>query len=132
MVLFEDIVVYGDSIGTIYLEAGLGDVNDRLLRFVMIDFIVLVGSLAVVFVLSYRLQRVISEPIRELAEMAATFSAHESHSLRATKNSNDETGFLVDQFNGMLERLQQRDGSFQQAREGLGKSGAERTSYLHA
>jgi PAS domain S-box-containing protein len=132
MVLFQDIVVYGDSIGTIYLEADLGDVNDRLLRFVMIDFIVLVGSLAVVFVLSYRLQRVISEPIRELAEMAATFSAHESHSLRATKSSNDETGFLVDQFNGMLDRLQQRDVSLQQARDGLEKSVAERTSYLNA
>src|SRR6267378_966197 len=51
MVLFQDIVLQGDSIGTIYLEADLGDLNDRLLRFVMIDFVVLLGSLTVVFVL---------------------------------------------------------------------------------
>jgi two-component system, sensor histidine kinase and response regulator len=63
MVLFQDIALNGASIGTIYLEEDLGDVNDRLLRLVMIDFIGLVGSLAVVFVLSNRLQRVISEPI---------------------------------------------------------------------
>src|SRR5713226_7441150 len=132
MVLFQDIVVYGDSIGTIYLEADLGDVNDRLVRFVMIDFIVLVGSLAVVFVLSYRLQRIISEPIRELAETAATFSAHESYSMRATKRNNDEIGVLVDQFNTMLDRVQQRDVSLQQAHDGLEKSVAERTSYLNA
>jgi two-component system sensor histidine kinase/response regulator len=132
MVLFQDIVLHGDSIGTIYIEADLGDLNDRLLRFVMIDFIVLVGSLAVVFVLSYRLQRVISEPIRELAVMAATVSAQESYSMRAIKRSNDETGVLVGQFNGMLDRLQQRDVSLQRAHDGLEKSVAERTSYLNA
>ncbi len=132
MVLFQDIALHGDSIGTIYIEADLRDVNDRLLRFVMIDFGVLVGSLAVVFVLSHRLQRVISEPIRELAETAATFSAHENYSMRATKRGNDEIGVLVDQFNGMLDRLQQRDISLQQTRDGLEKSVAERTSYLNA
>src|SRR6266404_4090237 len=132
MVLFQDIVLHGDSIGTIYIEADLGDLNDRLLRFVMIDFVVLLGSLTVVFVLSSRLQRVISEPIRELAETAATFSAHENYSMRAKKRSNDEIGVLVNQFNGMLDRLQQRDVSLQQARDGLEKSVAERTSYLNA
>jgi len=132
MVLFQDIVLHGDSIGTIYIEADLEDLNDRLFRFVMIDFIVLLGSLTVVFVLSHRLQRVISGPIRELAETAATFSAHENYSLRATKRSNDEIGVLVDQFNGMLDRLQQRDVSLQQARDGFEKSVAERTSYLNA
>jgi two-component system sensor histidine kinase/response regulator len=132
MVLFQDIVLHGDSIGTIYIEADLEDLNDRLFRFLMIDFIVLVGSLAVVFVLSHRLQRVISEPIRELAGTAAMFSAHENYSMRATKRGNDEIGVLVDQFNGMLDRLQQRDVSIQQARDGLEKSVAERTSYLNA
>jgi two-component system, sensor histidine kinase and response regulator len=132
MVLFQNIVLHGDSIGTIYIERDLGDLNDRLLRFVMIDFVVLLGSLAVVFMLSYRLQRVISEPIRELAETAATFSAHENYSMRATKRSNDEIGVLVDQFNGMLDRLQQRDVSLQHAHEGLEKNVAERTSYLNA
>ena len=132
MVLFQDIALHGDSIGSIYIEADLGDVSDRLSRLVMIDFIVLVGSLAVVFVLSSRLQRVVSEPIRELAEMAATFSAHENYSMRATKRSNDETGVLVDQFNGMLDRLQQRNVSLQLAHDGLEKSVAERTSYLNA
>jgi PAS domain S-box-containing protein len=132
MVLFQDIVLHGDSIGTIYIEADLGDLNDRLLRFVMIDFIVLMGSLTAVFVLSYRLQRVISEPIRELAETAATLSANENYSMRAIKRSNDEIGLLVDQFNGMLDRLQQRNVSLQQAHDGLERSVAERTSYLNA
>src|SRR5260370_29595746 len=131
MLLFQDIVLNGDSIGTIYIAADLGDVSDRLYRFVMIDFIVLIGSLAVVFVLSSRLQRVVSEPIRELAEMAATFSAHENYSMRATKRSNDETGVLVDQFNGMLDRLQKPDVFFHQAHHALVNIFTQPTSYLN-
>jgi two-component system sensor histidine kinase/response regulator len=132
MVLFQDIVLNGDSIGTIYLEADLRDLNDRMIRFVAIDFVVLLGSLAVAFLFSYRLQRVISEPIRELAETAAAVSAQENYSIRATKRTQDEIGFLFDQFNGMLDRIQQRDAALQKAHDELETRVAERTSYLNA
>jgi nitrogen fixation/metabolism regulation signal transduction histidine kinase len=59
--------------------------------------------------LSYRLQRVISEPIRELAKTASAVAAHENYSIRAVKRSGDEVGVLFDQFNSMLDRIQQRD-----------------------
>ena len=132
MVLFQSIVLNGDSIGTIYIEADLRDLHDRLLRFVVIDFIVLLGSLAVAFLLSYRLQRVISGPIRELAETASAVSAHENYSIRATKRSQDEIGVLFDQFNSMLDRIQQRDVAIQKAHDDLERRVEERTSYLNA
>jgi PAS domain S-box-containing protein len=132
MVLFQDIALNGDSIGTIYLEADLGDLQDRLLRFVSIDFVVLVGSLVVAYLLSYRLQRVISEPIRELAETASSVSAHENYSIRASKRGQDEIGVLFDQFNSMLDRIQQRDVAIQKAHDGLEKRVEERTAYLNA
>jgi hypothetical protein len=71
VVLFQNIALNGESIGTIYIEADLQDLHERLIRFVAIDFIVLLGSLAVACLLSYRLQRVISEPIQELADTAS-------------------------------------------------------------
>jgi two-component system, sensor histidine kinase and response regulator len=132
MVLFHKIVLNGASIGTIYIEADLGDLNERLLRFAEIDFVVLVGSLAVAFLLAYRLQRVISGPIQELADTALAVIAHENYSIRAKKHGHDEIGSLFDQFNSMLDRIQQRDVALQKAHDDLERRVEERTSYLNA
>jgi PAS domain S-box-containing protein len=132
MILFQNIVLNCDSIGMIYLEADLTDLKDRLRRFALIDFLVLLGSLAIAFLFSYRLQRVISEPIRELAETASSVSAHENYSIRAIKRSQDEIGSLFDQFNNMLDRIQQRDITIQEAHDNLELRVEERTSYLNA
>ncbi len=132
MVLFQNIVLNGDPIGRIYIEADLRDLHDRLLRFVMIDFVVLLASLAVAYAMSYRLQRVISGPIQELAAIASSVSAHENYSIRAAKRSQDEIGVLFDQFNSMLDRIQQRDVAIQTAHDDLERRVEERTSYLNA
>jgi PAS domain S-box-containing protein len=132
MVLFQNIILNGDSIGTIYLEADLLDLTDRLRRFVAIDFIVLLGSLLVAYVLSYGLQRTISEPICELARTASSVSAHENYSIRAIKKGQDEIGVLFDQFNSMLDRIQERDVAIHTAHRDLERKVEERTSYLNA
>ena len=132
MSLFQPIALNGDSIGTIFIGEDLQDLDDRMVRFLEIDLAVLLGSLVVAFLLSYRLQRVISEPIRELAETASSVSVHENYSIRAVKRGQDEIGRLFDQFNGMLDRIQQRDLSIQKAHDGLEIRVEERTSYLNA
>jgi PAS domain S-box-containing protein len=132
MVLFQPVTLDGESIGTIFIEADLTDLNDRLTRFLEIDFLVLMASLTVAFLLSSRLQQVISGPIQELADTASSVSTQENYSIRATKRGNDEIGLLFDQFNSMLDRLQQRDIALQRAHDDLEKRVAERTSYLNA
>ena len=132
MALFQTITLNGKSIGTIFIEADLIDLSARLTRFLEIDFLVLLASLAVVFVLSSRLQRIISDPIRELADTALSVSTRENYSIRATKRGNDEIGLLFDQFNSMLDRIQQRDTALQEAQNELENRVVERTSYLNA
>ena len=131
MILFQDIILNSEAIGKIYIEADLEDLDDRLRRFVVIDFVVLLGSLTVAFLLSYRLQRFISEPIRELTE-AAVLSTHEDYSIRVTKRSNDEIGILVGSFNHMLDRIQERDGALKSAKDQLELRVQERTEELRA
>jgi PAS domain S-box-containing protein len=132
MILLQPITLNGESIGTIFIEADLTDLSKRTTRFVEIAFLILLASLGVAFVLSSRLQRVISDPIRELATTASSVSAHENYSVRAIKRGNDEIGLLFDQFNRMLDRIQQRDVALQEAHDGLEKRVAERTAFLNA
>ena len=132
MVLFQPITLNGNSIGTIFMEADLSDLSERLTRFLEIDLLVLLVSLGVAFLLSTRLHRVISDPIRELADTALSVSSRENYSIRATKQGDDEIGLLFDQFNSMLDRIQQRDTALQEAHKELEDRVAERTSYLNA
>jgi PAS domain S-box-containing protein len=132
MVLFQPIILNSKFIGTIFIEADLTDLRARLTRFLEIDFLVLLSSLAVAFLLSSRLQRVISGPIRELADTALSVSLRENYSIRATKRGDDEIGLLFDQFNSMLDHIQQRDTALQEAHGELEIKVAERTSYLTA
>ena len=130
--LFHKILLNGEAVGTIYLEADLSDLHDQLRQLLLIDFAVLLSSLGIAFLLSYRLQRVISDPIRELAVTASLVTVRENYSIRATKTTHDEIGVLFDQFNGMLDRIQQRDAALQKAHDGLEKRVEERTAYLNA
>jgi PAS domain S-box-containing protein len=132
MALLQPITLNGESIGTIAIEADLTDLRERLMRFLEIDFLVLLVSLGVAFLLSTRLQKVISGPISELADTASSVSTQENYSIRATKRGNDEIGLLFDQFNSMLDRLQQRDVALQRAHDNLEERVEERTSYLNA
>jgi len=132
MVLVQPIILNGESIGTIFIEADLTDLSQRSTRFLEIASLVFLASLAVAFMLASRLQRVISVPIRELAETASSVSAHENYSVRAIKRGNDEIGLLFDQFNKMLDRIQQRDVALQEAHDGLEERVEERTAYLNA
>jgi PAS domain S-box-containing protein len=132
MILFQPILLNGYSIGTIFIEADLTDLSERLMRFLEIDFLVLLASLGIAFLLSTRLQRIISGPIQELADTALAVSTQENYSIRAAKKGDDEIGLLFDQFNSMLDRIQQRDTALQDAHNELENRVVERTSYLNA
>src|SRR5437899_1428055 len=132
MVLFRTIALNGEPVGTIYIQADLQELHDRMVRFLAIAFLVLLASLSVALLLSSRLQRIISGPIQELAETALAVTTRENYSIRATKTSQDEIGSLFDQFNGMLDRIQQRDEALRQAHDELEMKVAQRTSYLNA
>ncbi|HEV2289900.1 MAG TPA: response regulator [Candidatus Acidoferrales bacterium] len=130
--LFEPITLNGEKIGTIYIESDFGKLQERSARSSTIRLLVSLGSLGIAFLLSSRLQNVISVPIRSLAETALSVSASENYATRARKTSNDEIGFLYDQFNTMLSRIQQRDAALQRARNELEERVNERTAFLNA
>ncbi|MGH9746561.1 MAG: response regulator [Candidatus Acidiferrales bacterium] len=130
MLVFRQIRLKDDVIGTIYLKSDLKELEARAVKFAWIILGVLVMSFAAVYFSVSRLQQVIAEPILELARTAFAVSTGKDYSLRATKRNDDEIGFLFDRFNEMLGQIQERDTALQQAREGLELRVTERTSEL--
>jgi signal transduction histidine kinase len=128
--LFRAIRQQGVVVGTIFVASDLKDVWSRLMRYLAIVGLVLLSSLLVAFALSSRLQRLVSDPILHLAQVARSVGLHKDYSLRAAKQSDDELGQLVDGFNDMLAQIQARDTALQSARDGLEKRVEERTLEL--
>jgi two-component system sensor histidine kinase/response regulator len=130
LLLYRRIVLNGDPIGTIYLEEDLKEMQSRLTRFMGIIAVVLLGSAVAVLVLSAKLQKVISDPILQLTQTAMVVSQDKDYSIRAMKQSGDELGLLVNQFNVMMGEIQARDAQLQAARRDLEKRVQERTREL--
>jgi len=77
--LFKPIVVRGETMGTIYLVHDLRQLNDRMKSYVGIAALVLVLSLLVAYVLSSRLQRLISTPILQLAKVTRSVASEKNY-----------------------------------------------------
>jgi signal transduction histidine kinase/DNA-binding response OmpR family regulator len=130
LILFHRIMLYDQPVGTIYLESDLEEIHARLARFAGIVAIVLVGTSLLAFLLSSKLQGVISTPIVALAETARIVSTEKDYRVRAVKRSDDEVGRLIDGFNEMLTQIQLRDEELQRHRDHLEEQVRARTAEL--
>jgi C4-dicarboxylate-specific signal transduction histidine kinase len=120
----------GEKIGTVYLHASMDDLSAQLYRSVAIVAIVMLVSLGVAFLLSSRLQRIVSAPIIQLAQSARKISADHDYSVRVRKCANDELGMLYDDFNAMLDQIQRGEKELQKAHAGLEVRVEQRTQQL--
>ena len=103
------ILLDGELIGGVYIESGLAELQDRQRRLIGIIAVVLFGAVAIAFVLSSRLQRLISSPILRLTDVTRTVSRDRNYDIRAETSGQDEVGVLIDHFNEMLSEIQRRD-----------------------
>ena len=109
MVLFRDITLLGEKIGTVYIRYDLSEMHERLVRYVIMVTFVALGCVLISFVLASWLQRSISEPITKLAHTTHMVSIDKNYSVRAVKESDDEIGQLIEGFNDMLDQIELRD-----------------------
>jgi two-component system, sensor histidine kinase and response regulator len=130
--VFHEILLKHQPIGGIYLESDLGEVNSKLREFALIVSITLMVALLVAFLLSAKLQTVISEPIVRLARTAQAVSVQKDFAVRVAKTANDDLGQLTDAFNGMLAEIQLRDRELLSHRDRLEHEVTARTAELVA
>jgi PAS domain S-box-containing protein len=130
LIVFAPIILDNEIIGTICLQSDLNSIHESLKRGIQIIFAVIIISLLAVFLVSSRLQAIISGPILSLASVAKAVSEKKDYAVRAVKTSSDEIGLLIDAFNEMLGEIQERDSELQDAKLGLEVKIEERTVEL--
>ncbi len=120
----------GEHVGTLLFEANLESIRLGIRRDLTSVAVVIVLSLALATLVCQWLKRIVSEPITELAGTARHVSDLHDYSIRADKHGEDELGLLVDSFNAMLARVEERDRTLQRHGAQLEEAVRERTSEL--
>jgi PAS domain S-box-containing protein len=130
LILFRKIVFKGETIGTVYIQSDLEEMNARLWQYFVIIFVVFLASSSVALFISSRLQGKLTQPLFHLVETAQTVSREKDYTIRAVTDSKDEMGILVRAFNEMLVQIQQRDAALRKSSDEMEQQVLERTAQL--
>ena len=128
--LSQKIVLEGEVIGSIYLKSTMANLYRRLGWYAILALVAIFPSLLIAYLLSSRLQRIISRPIVDLAQTMKMVSREKNYSVQVEKFSEDELGGLIDGFNEMLAQIQKRDHALERHREELEREVLRRTAEL--
>jgi len=128
--LFRRIVLDGEPIGTVCVRSDMEELYSHLRQCGLTAGVIIMMSMVVSFILSSRLQRMISGPIAHLAATAKAVSDRKDYSVRAEKQSEDELGVLVDTFNEMLAQIEIQNSAVEESRDTLEKRVQKRTREL--
>ncbi len=111
--VFQEVTINGEHVGTLFLQSDMRQWNLRAKRYanILIIFVLVSGLFA--FLVSSKLQGLISKPILHLEDTMRIVSSNKNYAVRAVKTYGDEIGRLIDGFNTMLSEIQQRDIALQ-------------------
>ncbi len=119
-----------EELGIVLIISSASEWRKRLRETLIISLGLLLISLLAAFLISRRLQSLVSEPLLKLAETTRRISRERNFNLRAQRLSNDEIGSLVDDFNDMLQQIQVRDHKLEGHRQDLEDQVQARTREL--
>jgi signal transduction histidine kinase len=115
-------IVYGnDRYGTIVLSMSTGGLATKVRDHSIVLLVVLIACVTAAMLLARQLEKIVSQPILDLAATTREISEKHDYSVRVPQRSEDEVGVLAAGFNEMLTQIQrrqrERDEADQRTRE---------------
>ena len=132
LVVSRPIVHDGETIGTACVASDFSELQARAGNYATVFAIAMVASLLVAVVFSGAMQKLVADPVLRLAATARAVSTGGAYTIRAAKTGDDEIGRLVDDFNGMLGQIEERDKRLRDHGDTLEAQVAARTRELVA
>jgi PAS domain S-box-containing protein len=130
--VYRPISLANEQVGWIAITSDLGELQAKIRRYTQVSLVVIIVSMLATFLVSSRLIQLIIKPVVKLAETADRVTRQEDYALRGAVQSDDEIGALVQAFNKMLDRIQERDAALQTSNNQLETRVAERTRQLQS
>ena len=107
----------GERLGWVIVRGDDSEFYRQLSQFGVLASGILLITLLVGWLVAVRLQRIISLPIKNLANAAQKVSEEKDYSIRVSTVSKDETGLLFDAFNDMLSQIESSSSELAKARD---------------
>ncbi len=121
----------GKIIGALFLRVDQSWIYHQMWVFALTVFCVVIGLIGISYFISSKLQRIVSEPIENLATSMERVRNRQDYSIRVSgSDSRDELGMLMRGFNEMLEQIQEQDRRLQENKQQLEKQVVLRTEAL--
>ncbi len=130
--LVQPVMLDGEAIGVVYIEANLDAINSAILSFLATSALLMLMILLVVHFLTKSMQRSITIPLQALLDGIENVAIKKDFGLRLAKYDDDEIGQLSERFNNMLRQIQERDQQLANQRDDLERQIGERTKSLVA
>ena len=106
-------------IGTLILRPKMKGLTEQLGLSFIITTAVLMISFMLAFILSNRLQDLVTVPVMNLVQTMKRVSREKNYSLRSQTAGQDEIGSLIDSFNEMLSEIESREETLRERQEHL-------------
>lgn len=107
VVRYQRMMLGGDEIGSVCIESDMADVDERFRRYGGILAVVMLLSWLAALLTGSRLQRTITEPLRNLIAVAHAISDSGDLNQHVDVDRNDEIGDLANSFNNMIDYLKE-------------------------
>jgi signal transduction histidine kinase/CheY-like chemotaxis protein len=114
LILARPIVEKGETVGSLILVARY-EARERLVDAGLIVGAVMLLSLLIALPVSTWLGHRLSRPLLDITDVAHRVMERRDFSVRVTKTTNDEIGYLVDTFNAMLDEVGRRAAALEDA-----------------
>ncbi|MCK5877633.1 MAG: response regulator [Candidatus Marithrix sp.] len=119
-----------DLIGYIYISTNLDNLYNSIWWYLKMSLLVVGVTIGIAFLLSMKLQKLISTPIISLVNTMLQVSKTKDYSLRVIKRDADEIGSLFDSFNEMLGQIEESSHQLASYNERLEQQVTTRTIEL--
>lgn len=120
----------GERIGALVLTADTSELGDKILEILWDSLVAALFSATIALLIALRMQRGVTAPIIDLVRLMRKVRETDDFGARARNSRKDETGELVEAFNDMLDKIQDRDARLLAQQQNLQRTVLQRTQEL--